>query len=161
MEKEILSSKLASLKERKKELRLEHATDLQNVDAQIRELHEKRARTILRHKLSADALDREIAELLRRVKRTDDAMAATQRRTDPEAGRLRPKAASPASASSDIRAVIVDILKDRKDISESLLREKLRGKGLQVGQLSKQLDAMVASGLVRRRVSDYSLAKKH
>ncbi len=151
---EMLSSKLTKLKERKKELRLEHAKDLQGVDAQIRELHEKRARTILKHKLSADALDREIAELLGQAKRAHDA----NRKRSSNSAEQRPKTASPQL--TDLSVVIVDILKERKDISESLLREKLRGKGLDVGQLGKQLDRMVADGDVRRRARDYSLAKK-
>jgi DNA-binding MarR family transcriptional regulator len=54
----------------------------------------------------------------------------------------------------------MELLKRRSEMSESLLREKLRSRGIKVAELSKQLDKMVSRGLLQRRANNYSLGKR-
>ena len=62
---------------------------------------------------------------------------------------------------AEITAAVIEARKGRTDISESLLREKLRNKGISVSDLHKHLERMVRSGtLFSRGGGNYSLKKK-
>jgi biotin carboxyl carrier protein len=169
MDIETISSRLDELKQRKKELTLKHGQALRSIDAQIRGLHEKRGLIAIKHKEVTDRLDREIAELNRDAKRVqaEKARAAQVARASQEHAQAA-RAPAPATAApkspgasiDDIRTAIVGLLKGRADMSESLLREKLRAKRMNVAELSKQLDKMVSDGLLHRRANNYSLGKR-
>lgn len=188
MEIRQLLSRLEQKKALQKKLKLEHVTALETIDAQIRELHEKRARMVIRNREATEALQREIVEIAREVKRVHTAQAAqkeaaatpapvenptpvpaaepVEKNTAPASGSLpQPAAATregpPRQESADEAVTaILELLKSRGEMSESLLREKLRAKRVNVAELSKRLDKLVNTGVIRRRASNYSLAKK-
>jgi hypothetical protein len=76
------------------------------------------------------------------------------------------RAAAPSPArqdnDSEVSDAVVEAMRGRNDISESLLREKLRNKGISVSDLHKHLEKMVRAGtIVSRGGGNYSLKKKN
>lgn len=185
----LLLSKLEQKKVLQKKLKLEHAKALEAIDGQIRELHEKRARITIRNKEATDALQREIVELAREAKRVHVRMTAQAQAqaaspepvgapagsdadsgdappnppaghaADPAAARIEPERPSSRGADDSAQAIL-ELLKSRGEMSESLLREKLRSKGIKVSELTNRLDKMVKQGVLQRRANNYSLGKK-
>lgn len=178
MEIRLLLSRLEQRKALQKKLKLEHVRALESIDAQIRELHEKRARIVIRNREATEAIQREITEIAREVKRVHsaqvekpapetpavEALAAEASKSalqpNPEVATVAEERSAKPDPADDAVDAIRELLKNRGEMSESLLREKLRAKRVNVGELSKRLDKLVNAGILRRRGSNYSLSKK-
>lgn len=131
------------LRKRKDELAAEHARALESIDASIQQLHNQRAHLVIRHKAAVDAVDRELAERRREAKRASI--------TEPPNPGVVPSGATPQSTNADFAATVLELMKGRTDISESLLKEKLRARGVSVANFGKQLEALVKEGKIASR----------
>lgn len=158
---EARESAIRGLKQQRAQLVAEHAKALESVDYQIRDLHNKRAQLVIRHKAAVDTLDQQVAELQQEAKSDQG---------DPRESKPSP-AATPAPATRSggrspltadtLHAVMVELIKGRTYLSESLLKEKLRGRGIDVSQLGKQLEQMTRAGrIVSRGSGNYALGKQ-
>jgi hypothetical protein len=146
---------VAELKKRKDELVAEHAHALESIDNSIRELHNQRAHLVIRHKTAVDAVDRELAERRRETRR-----AAPSAGAQPQLSVVQ-QAVPTKTQGGDFAAAVLDLLKGRADISESLLKEKLRARGFTVTNLDKQLEPLLKQGKIASRGhGNYSSCRK-
>lgn len=153
---QVRSGALATLKERRKQLELKHAKDLESVDTQISELHKKRAQLVIMHKAAVDAIDREIAELAR------DARSAESRspRTAAKGMPAKPERVA-VNVPVDFASVVLEVLAKRNDISESLLKEQLRARRVPTAEFSTQMERLIRAGrVVSKGGGNYALGKK-
>jgi hypothetical protein len=66
------------------------------------------------------------------------------------------------ATDDDLAQAILEALKGRNDISDSLLREKLRIKGFALANLPKQLDRLVREGRISNKGGgNFALKKKN
>ncbi len=147
---------VAGLRERRKQVAEEHKRALEGIDAQIREMHQKRGQMALRYKQEVDAIDAEIENLSREAR---SAQPASNKGTAPSS--QPPQAPVKSGPEGGLEAAIVSILRERKDISEGLLKERLKARGFNVTGLSKELQRLIKVGLVVDRGRDnYALKKR-
>lgn len=127
-EAEARKAAVAELRERRNRLTEEHSRALEAIDREIRELHQRRGELAIRYKQAVDAIDREIAVASR----------------EPEAA---PPPAAPAtktpSAQADLAGAVLALLKARREMSESLLKERLRAQGFDTSRLARQLEQLL------------------
>lgn len=132
---------LEELKERRRQLEIEHAKALAGVDQRISELHLKRGQLVIKHKAAVDAVDQEIVRLTREAKNATAAAAPPN-----------------PNATADL---ICALTAGRPYISESLLKEQLRAKGHDVSRLPRILDLLVRDGrLLNKGSGNYAPGKR-
>ncbi len=155
---------LGELRQRRDELIAEHARTLETLDGQIRELHNRRGQLVIRHKTAVDELDGQIAELRREEKAVAEQPSAPEGRVGGETApgeKPRAAAGSRASGGADLATALAAIMKGRLDISESLLREHLRNRGIDISNFSRQLEQLVREKkLLKKGSGNYALPRK-
>ena len=139
---------IAELRTRREELAAEHARALESVDNSIQQLHTQRAHLVIRHKAAVDVVDRELAERRREARRS-----AEPKEPAPNRRRLmQPNSSGPGTTGgADFATAVIELMKGRTDISEGLLKEKLRAKGFAVSNLGKQLEPLLREGKITSR----------
>jgi chromosome segregation ATPase len=155
-------------KDREKLLR-EFEQALAASDKEMQALQKRREQLITQHQAALAVIDKKLAELEQEQDApAGEATVAPAKASAPAEVGVEPEKAAPARRASDkgsrqddLSDVIMDIMRGRQTISESLLKEQLRTRGHSVTELGKTLEQMVHDGkLASRGYGNYAPGKK-
>lgn len=181
-----LNKELNQLKAQREELLSGHKQNLGRLDGEIRQLQSQRERLVNEHDADLAKLDDKIETTRQRLEQQQaaptpvSAAPAVAKKVEadkpvspaPAVSKAPEAAPSPSSskqaaataATSDLDAlfkVISELMRTREYISDTLLKEKLKGMGHSSPNLSKQLEQLVKDKkLIRKSGGSYVLGKK-
>ncbi len=173
-----LKERLAELKKMRGLIMSKHDEALASVEKAMAELQKKRAQLIGENEEALSGIDREMQELNAKLENAPAAAkpaaapapAPAPKTPEPVAP---PPAETPAAASSslarkateatadEIMIHVRELMLGRSYISESLLKEQLRSRKVNVSNLHKQIEDLVREGkLTSKGGGNYALGKK-
>lgn len=136
-------------------------------EKELQALQKAREQLITRHQAALAVIDKNLADLEKEVRTVEApaAVAAPVAAVAPPAPVAAvppaPRPAVRAETSENMPEAIMELLVGRNTISESLIKEQLRLRGLNTFDLSKVLDKLTREGrLVNRGSGNYGPGKK-
>jgi hypothetical protein len=175
------TQRLAEAKRQRASLVAKHEEALAAADKAISELQQKRSRMVAEFEAALAPVDLDIRELERKVK-ADQLKAESPAPRAPVASPLAPRAPSPSPAAPKVPAPqlykpapatqdtdksdellihIRNIMRNRTYISESLLKEKLKGNGFDTTNLKKEMEKLIHEGKLEKKGSgNFALGKR-
>lgn len=176
-----LLARVAELKEAQERLIATHEQALAILDREYLALKQKRDQLVADHQAKLVAIEQQINEITSSepVPVAAPLLSPAPSVIPSTVAPVAPVATSPTVSTPDpfplpgatppsrtapeegLPAAIVEAMKGRNDISDSLLREKLRVRGYPLGNLNKILEKMVRDGMIASKGGgNYSLKKK-
>lgn len=138
-------------------------------DQELQALQKAREQLITRHRAALAVIDKNLSDLEKESAAAVAVPAAAAKPVAAAAPPPTPAAAVPpaprpparAETSENLPEAIMELLVGRNTISESLIKEQLRLRGLNTSDLSKVLDKLTREGrLVNRGSGNYGPGKK-
>lgn len=159
------AARLTQLHKRRAQLVADQERALAILEKELQALQQRRAQLIASHQSALAALDREIAEVGAGKDAAAEQSAAPPVATVPASVADEPAVSSRAQEGDndkpDIAVAVQRLLKGRMDMSDSLLRERLRNDGYDVSRLDKVLERLVREGKVLNKgAGNYALRKR-
>lgn len=164
--------RIGEVRKRREQLMREYEQALAANDKELQALQKQREQLITKHQAALALVDKTLTEL-------EQDMGGGEAPTAKPAPVSRPAAAAPEPAAApakpapvrrasdkpsrldELADVVLEIMATRQSISESLLKEQLRARGVAATDLSKVLDQLVRDGqLVSRGYGNYAPSKK-
>lgn len=182
-----LLARVAELKEAQERLIATHEQALAILDREYLALKQKRDQLVADHQAKLVAIEQQVNELTssgtepaaaRLLSPAPSVILSAVAPAPAPIAPIAPFAESPTVSTPDpfplpgatpsrtapeegLPAAIVEAMKGRNDISDSLLREKLRVRGYPLGNLNKLMEKMVRDGIIASKGGgNYSLKKK-
>jgi len=178
-----LKERLTELKKMRGLILSKHDEALAGVDKAIAELQKKRTQLISEHEEALSGIDKEMQDLNAKLENAPAAAtppaaapvpAPTPAAPKPAAPVAAPPVETPAASSSslarkaaseatpeEIMIHVRELMLGRSYISESLLKEQLRARKVNVSNLHKQIEELVRDGkLASKGGGNYALGKK-
>ncbi len=162
------ASRLAQLRKRREQLSADQERAIAILDKELQALQQRRLQLVASHQRALAALDKEMAEVSAAASDADPGAERTEAKaaTPPVASGPTPNGAGPVTAAGTGSApgmdmAILKLLRGRMDMSDSLLRERLRDQGYDMLKFSKTLDALLREGkVVSKGSGNYALKKR-
>jgi len=165
--------RINEVRKRREQLMREYEQALAANDKEMQALQKQREQLITKHQAALALVDKTLAELEQDIRGSEPAPAKPAARaaapasrvpeSEPAAEKTPParRAGDKASRLDELADVVMEIMSTRQSISESLLKEQLRSRGLSSADLGKVLDQLVRDGqLVSRGYGNYAPGKK-
>lgn len=156
--------RLEEARKRREQLVREYEQALAASDKELQELQKKREQLITRQQAALAVIDKNLADLERELAAAATTKPAPATATVAAApAPVVPAAAQPVKAEApvDVAEAIMELLVGRNTISESLIKEQLRLRGITTSDLPKVLDRMTREGrVVNRGLGNYGPGKK-
>ncbi len=164
-------ARLAQLRKKREQLLADQERALLILDKELQSLQQRRAQLVTSHQTALAALDKEMAEVSAGARASEMGMPVPA--AEPSVANASPAApgVAPAGGSSgpqpetrpdvDPAAAILNLLKGRVDMSDSLMRERLRGLGIDAGRFAKAIAQLVREGkVISKGAGNYALKKR-
>lgn len=163
---------LETLNKQRSQLEQEYDATLEKINQEIEALHHKRILLVREHEKSLSTIKKDIQELNNKLDKAPAVKLETKAEsvqvtcTDPATSvidktPLAPTQRKPQKPNDDIGDKIIGLLKMRTDISNSLLKEKLKAEGYDVSNLGKKLDQLVREKKITSKGGgNYSIARR-
>lgn len=166
--------RIGEVRKRREQLMREYEQALAANDKELQALQKQREQLITKHQAALALVDKTLTELEQDMGGGEAPAAKSAPKPAPAS---RPAAAAPEPAPEkpapvrrvsdkpsrldELADVVMEIMATRQSISESLLKEQLRARGVAATDLSKVLDQLVRDGqLVSRGYGNYAPSKK-
>ena len=159
-----LHERMTRLRQQQEDLVAEFKAQLTKLDKEIKHLQQQRDRLVEAHDLDLAKLEGELESTDRQLTSppaaTKPAQSPPAPETAPAQGGDKPESANPGDPDT-LFEQIRELMRGREYISETLLKEKLRGKGNTGVNLGKALEQLVKDRrLIRKSGGSYVLGKK-
>jgi septal ring factor EnvC (AmiA/AmiB activator) len=162
---------LAQLRKRREQLILDQQRALLILDKELQSLQQRRTQLVMGHESALAALDKEMAEVSAGACTPETESAAapgaapageeTSKQTGGAPDERAPAAEERRTPDATLATAILDLLKGRVDMSDSLMRERLRGLGIDAGRFAKAIAQLVREGkVVSKGAGNYALKKR-
>ena len=164
-EETALKEQIKQLKDKRESLVQDHTANLANIEDQIQMLNAERDTLNKQHSEQLAQLDKEIAELSGEEAEPAKPAAPPAQKKPATAPATPPRAAAskPSIAVNDeLAGRILEIMRKRPSISDSLLKEQLKGQGFSVASLPRVLDQLEKEKrIINKGGGNYALSKKY
>ncbi|MCK9530794.1 MAG: hypothetical protein M0R77_09575 [Gammaproteobacteria bacterium] len=152
-------ARLAQLRKKREQLLADQERALLILDKELQSLQQRRTQLVTSHQTALAALDKEMAEVSAGARASEMDVPAPA--AEPAVGAPEPQPETRPAPSVDPAAAILNLLKGRVDMSDSLLRERLRGLGIDAGRFAKAIAQLVREGkVVSKGAGNYALKKR-
>ena len=166
-------ARLAQLRKKREQLLADQERALLILDKELQSLQQRRTQLVTSHQTALAALDKEMAEVSAGARAPEMDMRAPA--AEPAVSNAAPAAVGVASADGspepqpetrpvpgvDPSVAILNLLKGRVDMSDSLMRERLRGLGIDAGRFAKAIAQLMREGkVVSKGAGNYALKKR-
>lgn len=160
--------RLEQLQAARENLLNDHKANLADIDEQIAALNAERETLSKQHAEALAQLDKDISALAAKqaaqpaaAPKAEPPKVAAQAPSEPPKSAPAPSPRA-SSGSDELGGRILEIMKTRPTISDSLLKERLKSQGFSVATLPRVIDQLIREKkIINKGSGNYALSKKH